>query len=958
VTASVERARDREFQGWHPNAREVMHGGAPLMLPDPFPSRCPATGYVVATAAFLCFVLTGILRAGVEPGEILLSEMNCAACHDAGPLKGRLASRPSPRLDATHGVKATPAWLGDFLANPQTAKPGTLMPDMLAGLDESKRTEAAEDLTHFLVSVRGAEKPIPTGQSAAAVALGKSLYHSVGCVQCHAPEELPPGKPGAKDELEELTRNSVPFGDLAKKYTVSELAEFLRDPLKSRPGGRMPSLKLKPLEARAVAMYLLRSQTSGGGASRLEGVSYDYYEEQLPELPEFDRLTPKTSGNTDTFTLAVAERKNDFALRFRGIITVPKEGEYEFATKSDDGSRLFIDEEQVVENGGVHPEQERKGKINLTAGEHVIVVEYFDAGGQTALKALWKPPGAKKEEIPAKVLSHQGQAMQPVGDAIFTVDEEKAARGANYYVSLQCMRCHGELRSRWPIDATAPAARPLAQLNGRQPAGCLATKARPDVPHFEINDRQRAVILAQLGAQAVLNEPLSSEQQIIRTMSVMNCYACHNRDRRGGPEGLRREYFANVGEVDLGDEGKMPPPLNGVGAKLRSDWIKTVLVDGGAVRPYMATRMPQFGAANVGHLPELFENADTKVDALPQPDVFASGVAEQANKSGRKLIGVGGLTCIACHMFDGNKSLGVPALDLATAGQRLKFDWFRRYLLDPQSLRPGTRMPAFWPNGVAVNKDILDGDAEKQISAIWAYFARKNFTDLPPGLIQGKMELVADKEAIIYRNFIQGGGPRAIGVGYPEKANLAFDAQDMRVALIWLGPFIDAARHRTGRGTGFEKPLGSNVVNGPPAPAFAVLDSDTTEWPKEGGKAAGWQFHGYLLDAERRPSFRYSWNGLNIEDYPVAVAATGGGDPSFSRTITVRADKPVERLFFLAAVGKQIKENNGVFAVDETQKLKFTGASPIIRNSDDRAELLVPLTFNGNEAKFVEEIMW
>ncbi|MEI9895730.1 MAG: hypothetical protein WDN28_18065 [Chthoniobacter sp.] len=130
-------------------------------------------------------------------------------------------------------------------------------------------------------------------------------------------------------------------------------------------------------------------------------------------------------------------------------------------------------------------------------------------------------------------------------------------------------------------------------------------------------------------------------------------------------------------------------------------------------------------------------------------------------------------------MFDGNKSLGVPALDLATAGERLKFDWFRRYLLDPQSLRPGTRMPAFWPNGEASNKDILGGDTGKQIFALWSYVARKNFTDLPPGLIQGKMELVAEKEAIVYRNFIEGAGPRAIGVGYPEKANLAFDADDM-----------------------------------------------------------------------------------------------------------------------------------------------------------------------------------
>ena len=72
-----------------------------------------------------------------------------------------------------------------------------------------------------------------------------------------------------------------------------------------------------------------------------------------------------------------------------------------------------------------------------------------------------------------------------------------------------------------------------------------------------------------------------------------------------------------------------------------------------------------------------------------------------------------------------------------------------------------------------------------------------------------------DKEAIIYRNFIEGSGSRAIGVGYPEKANLAFDANELRLALIWQGEFIDAARHWTDRGAGFEPPLGENVLHLP-----------------------------------------------------------------------------------------------------------------------------------------------
>ena len=92
-------------------------------------------------------------------------------------------------------------------------------------------------------------------------------------MQCHAPQE-PAGKAGeagVQAELAELAKSSVPLGDIAKKYTVSELADFLRDPLKSRPGGRMPSLKLNPLEGPAIAMYLLRSQAPNGEPASLPG---------------------------------------------------------------------------------------------------------------------------------------------------------------------------------------------------------------------------------------------------------------------------------------------------------------------------------------------------------------------------------------------------------------------------------------------------------------------------------------------------------------------------------------------------------------------------------------------------------------------------------------------------------------------------------------------------------------
>ena len=166
------------------------------------------------------FVALGIgalvprLAAEVTPGELLVAEMNCVACHAASPeIAARLASRESPRL-AKDGVRVTPQWLRAFLADPQKARPGTLMPDMLHGVPEERKAEVVEDLTHFLVSIQPAAGKAVRGASAPLIEAGRKLYHDLGCAQCHAPEKCPVSREhddAAKVEFAELQKTSVPL---------------------------------------------------------------------------------------------------------------------------------------------------------------------------------------------------------------------------------------------------------------------------------------------------------------------------------------------------------------------------------------------------------------------------------------------------------------------------------------------------------------------------------------------------------------------------------------------------------------------------------------------------------------------------------------------------------------------------------------------------------------------------
>jgi hypothetical protein len=138
----------------------------------------------------------------------------------------------------------------------------------------------------------------------------------------------------------------------------------------------------------------------------IPGIQYNYYEGEWLELPEFNRLTALKSGISERFDLPAEKREEDFALLYHGYINIPKDGMYTFYLNSDDGSRLYIDGELVVDNDLQHAEQEVGDMIALEAGYHKIRVAYFEAKLANILNVRYHGPGISKQEIPAAVLYH------------------------------------------------------------------------------------------------------------------------------------------------------------------------------------------------------------------------------------------------------------------------------------------------------------------------------------------------------------------------------------------------------------------------------------------------------------------------------------------------------------------------------------------------------------------------
>lgn len=161
---------------------------------------------------------------------------------------------------------------------------------------------------------------------------------------------------------------------------------------------------------RTAAATRLRPPDSPGTTS--PGLAYEYFEadDEYTSLPDFDAETSTKSGTVENVNISVRERDSDYAFRFTGYVEVPEDGQYTFYTASDDGSRLYVGDELVVDNPGLHARQERSGTVDLEAGKHRVTVVMFEHTGQEVLDVYWAGPGFDREPIPDANLSHDGSA--------------------------------------------------------------------------------------------------------------------------------------------------------------------------------------------------------------------------------------------------------------------------------------------------------------------------------------------------------------------------------------------------------------------------------------------------------------------------------------------------------------------------------------------------------------------
>jgi mono/diheme cytochrome c family protein len=291
----------------------------------------------------------------------------------------------------------------------------------------------------------------------------------------------------------------------------------------------------------------------------------------------------------------------------------------------------------------------------------------------------------------AAYLTVDGTARAPT----LATDAASIGRGRQLVQTRGCLNCH---RAGLENHFTAP---PLAALlPPRWNNGCLSEQPdeRGAAPVFVFSTGERGA-LAAFGAtdRKSLARDVAAESAL-RQMKSLRCAGCH-----GQIEGI--------------------PPLEILGGKLKPEWSRQFIAGDIPYKPrlWLAARMPGFPA-----YARLLAEGMASLHGLPPRTEAESPPDPEAAKVGRKLVSMeGGFACVACHAIgstQASQAAESPGINLAHSGSRLLKPYFERWVRNPQSIDPSTKMPVYFDDeGRSPLADYFGGDAAKQIDAIWQH---------------------------------------------------------------------------------------------------------------------------------------------------------------------------------------------------------------------------------------------
>ncbi|MCA8969736.1 MAG: hypothetical protein KDC95_08130 [Planctomycetes bacterium] len=503
------------------------------------------------------------------------------------------------------------------------------------------------------------------GESALA---GREMVADRQCLACHA---LPESQ---ATSMIELRRRGVNLSGVGSRFTLGFLAKWIEDPHALRPTARMPKIALGGRDEQENAS---RARDLATWLATLRD-------------PELDRMT--ISGGT--------------ALR----------GGHLFARFGCVACHLRPDADELIDPRGADrvPLRNVRSKWSTRAAlaAFLKLPDRHD-------RWIRMPDFGFSDDEAADLSAFLWETSAADAFASQATDGD-ATRGLALANELRCASCH----VFQDIDGlTAAQARPWTEV-----ASAVAEKkpcgAAGFAPDFRLSpvDLSRLAAFATTDPNGVSAGNACTAEFFERQVAALRCTSCHVYDGRVDDQTRFASEVADITAPPKPEEvDQIRPELTWLGEKLRSEW-GTKFLKGEATSPrtWLHARMPRFRsrarelADGMAAMHGLETTKKSEIEA-PREDLARAGSRVAGNK---------GHACTTCHSigkFAATMVFESPGINFDRVSERLRHDFYLRWMLDPQRFDKRTKMTKFGDEKGRTALPAFDGDAREQFEAVWQY---------------------------------------------------------------------------------------------------------------------------------------------------------------------------------------------------------------------------------------------